>query len=219
MIDEIFRDYEVNIEKLLKYKFKKIDSEYQYETSIMDGQFKLYVIVSNDNVRTKVIDNATNEEYVLYLMQDSVGEFVGKIREEIEKVLIDVRNKCFEKEVFKSEQAKQIIEHIRTKYDDELEFLWEKLPQTAVVRRKDNNKWYGVIFTLPKSKLGVDSKEIVEVIDLRLEPEKIVEIVDNKNIFTGYHRNKKHWVTFCLNGKTPTKAINDYIDNSYRLAK
>ncbi len=73
--------------------------------------------------------------------------------------------------------------------------------------------------TMPKSKLGVDSDELVEIIDLRLESEKIAEIVDNKNIFLGYHMNKKHWITFCLNSDIPIGRIYDYIDNSYKLAK
>ena len=43
--------------------------------------------------------------------------------------------------------------NLYTYYCDELEFLWQKFPDNAVWRRKDNKKWYGALLTVSKEKL------------------------------------------------------------------
>ncbi|MDE7296593.1 MAG: MmcQ/YjbR family DNA-binding protein, partial [Clostridia bacterium] len=99
-----------------------------------------------------------------------------------------------------------------------LAHLWAKFPSNAIWRRKDNQKWYGILLLLSKRKLGLEGDEIVEMIDLRIEPSEIDKLVDGKTYFAGYHMNKRSWFTICLDGSVPTQTIFEYIDNSYRLA-
>lgn len=219
MVKDIFKFTRANKAKLKNYGFIETDKGYRYDTAILDGQFTLFVdITENGEVSAKVIDVKSQDEYILHLIEGSAGEFVGKVKADFERVLTDIRDNCFEKDIFKSQQAKQVIEYIRTRYGDELEFLWEKLSTTAVWRRKDNKKWYGILFVLPKSKLGVNSDEVVEIIDLRIDPSEIKEVVDNKHYFAGYHMNKNSWFTICLDNSVPTKTVFDWIDKSYKLA-
>ncbi len=220
MFKDLFKFRKANFEKLKEYGFKKVDGKFQFETQILSEQFKLFVFVAdNGEISTKVIENSLQEEYVLHLVDDAVGEFVGKVRAEFERVLTDIRDKCFEKDVFKSQQAKQVIGYIRKKYGDELEYLWEKFSNNAIWRRKDNNKWYALLLILSKRKLGINSDEIVDIIDLRIDPDKIDKLVDNEKYFKGYHMNKKSWFTICLNGSVTTETIFEFIDKSYELAK
>ena len=219
MIENIFKYRRVNVPKLKEYGFVEQNRVYRYETPIVNGQFILFVTVKeNGDVSTRLIDTESQDEYVLHLVEGSAGEFVGTVRTAFEEVLTDIRGRCFEVEIFKSEQAKQVIEYIRTRYGDELEHLWAKFPSNAIWRRKDNQKWYGILLLLPKRKLGLEGDEIVEIIDLRIAPSKIDQLVDGKTYFAGYHMNKRSWVTICLDGSVPTQAIFEYIDNSYRLA-
>lgn len=111
------------------------------------------------------------------------------------------------------------MEYAEKTYGDELEFLWNKLPDNAILRRKDTQKWYAAFLKVPKTKLGLDGSEIVEILDLRALPEEIEQIVDGKRFFGGYHMNKKHWYTICLNGSVPICEILNRIDASYQLAK
>lgn len=220
MVDEIFKNTCANFDKLVQFGFHFNGEVYEFKTDIIGGDFELIVFVSKDSkVSTKVIDNNSEDEYVLHLTKETVGEFVGKVRTDFEKVLTEIKDKCFEKSIFKSEQAKQIVSYIRSKYGDELEFLWEKFPTNAIWRRKDNSKWYGALLVLSKRKLGVDSDETVDIIDLRVDPKEIESIVDNKKYFAGYHMNKKNWITICLDGSVSTQTIYDLVDSSYILAK
>ena len=100
-----------------------------------------------------------------------------------------------------------------------MEFLWEKSPKTAVVRRKNSNKWYAVILTLSKRKLNLDSDEAAEIINLHNNPEEIKKLIDNKRYFPAYHMNKKYWCTICLDGTIELEKIYKLIDISYELTK
>ena len=86
------------------------------------------------------------------------------------------------------------------------------------MRRKDKGKWYAAILTVSRRKLGFDSDEIAEVLDLRMKPEEVEKSVDGQIILPGYHMNKKHWITICLDGRVSLEKICALIDESYKLA-
>ncbi|MDR0198786.1 MAG: MmcQ/YjbR family DNA-binding protein [Methanomassiliicoccaceae archaeon] len=119
--------------------------------------------------------------------------------------------------VFKSEYAKQVILYVRERYRDELQFLWAKFSKNAVFRRKDNQKWYAAMLVLEKSKLGAASKDIVDIINLRVPQEDIDDLLDGIRYFPGFHMNKDNWITICLDGSVPAEEIFDRIDESYYL--
>lgn len=174
--------------------------------------------IFDDYLTTKVVENSTQDEYILHLT-NATGEFVGKIRTEYERLLNDVMEKCFDKDIFKSKQAKEIISYITNKYGDELEYLWPKFPKNAIWRRKDNKKWYAILMVVPKRRLKIDSDDEIEIIDLRANEVEIEELIDNKTIFEGYHMNKKNWITICLNYSVSSKKLFEFIDKSYYIAK
>lgn len=209
----------VNFEKLAAYGFSKKEDTYSYATTLTDSGFKMTVdITEQSEVFTTVIDPAFNEPYTLHLVEDAVGSFVGGVRTEYEQILTEIASHCFEQDVFQSQQAKEVIAYIKDKYDDELEYLWKKFPNNAVVRRKDNKKWYAAILTVSRRKLGFDSDEMVEILDLRMIPEDIEKMVDGVKLLPGYHMNKKHWITICFDGTVSLEEICSRIDESYKLA-
>ena len=219
MFDELFRRKTVDIHKAILFGFVQNNSNYIYETDILDGSFLLQIFITPDgNIDTKLTEKATDDEYVLY-KTNAAGSFVGEVRKAIETILTQVADKCYNTEFFKSTQAKEIICYVREKYGDELEFLWEKFPDNAIWRRKDNKKWYGALLTVKASKLALDGDTMIEILDLRIKTEDIETTVDNQRFFMGYHMNKKHWYTLLLDGSIPTEEICRRIDESYLLAK
>lgn len=219
MFDELFRRRTIDIQKAILFGFVQSNSSYIYETDIIDGSFFLQIVITPDgNIDTKLTDKAIGDEYVLY-KTNATGSFVGEVRKAIEAILKQVADQCYNTEIFKSAQAKKIICYVREKYGDELEFLWEKFPDNAIWRRKDNEKWYGVLLTVKASKLGLDDDKLIEILDLRIKTEDIETTVDNKRFFMGYHMNKKHWYTLLLDGSIPSEEICRRIDESYLMAK
>lgn len=219
MAEIIFKNKKLNINKLLSFGFEKADNGYAYSSDIADGELKLTVTAAADGrLYTQVTDSGTGDEYILHLIPSAAGAFVGRVKAEYEELLEEISSKCFDADVFKSEQAKSVIAYVSAEYGDELEYLWQRFPDNAVVRRKDNKKWYAALLTVSRRKLGFDSDEPIEVIDLRMKPEDIEVQVDGKKYFPGYHMNKKHWITICLDGTVSDEDIYAKIDESYKLA-
>ena len=219
-IINFIKDKKIDLKKLEEFGFKLKDNSYHYNTSLLKNQFKMSVKINLDNsIFTEIIDIETNEPYVLHLLETKRSGYSEKVYKEYSEVLEKIKKECFEDEIFKANYAKEIINYIKNKYEDELEFLWEKSPKNAVVRRKSSNKWYAVILTISKRKLNLDSDEIIEVINIHNSPEEIEKLIDNKKYFPAYHMNKKHWCTICLDGTVELKEIYKLIDISYELAE
>ncbi|ALM93685.1 MmcQ/YjbR family DNA-binding protein [Fusobacterium polymorphum] len=219
-VENFIKDKKIDLKKLEEFGFKLINKSYYYYTSLLKNQFKMTIKINLDNsIFTEIIDTETNEPYVLHLLEMKRSGYSEKVYKAYSEVLEKIKKECFEDEIFKANYAKEIINYIKNKYRDELEFLWEKSPKNAVVRRKFSKKWYAVILTVSKRKLNLDCDEIIEIINLHNSPEEIEKLIDNKKYFPAYHMNKKHWCTICLDGTVELKEIYKLIDISYELAK
>ena len=219
LTETLFRDRKAKFDALLNYGFKADDGHYVYKTTLAKGQMLLTVTIDDDNnVSTDLFDNETGEKYVLHLIEGASGGFVGLVKEEYEQILRHIEANCFEKDLFQSKQARQLIEHIRENYGEELEYLWDKFPKYAVWRRKDSRKWYGILLTISAERLGLTSTDMIEILDLRINPKELESLIDEKKYFFGYHMNKKHWLTICLNDSVPIEEICKRIDRSRQLA-
>lgn len=217
--EKFFVRKKINPGKLLSYGFAEENGIYKYSVSVMKGDFLLHVLITEGGlVSTKMIDSASGEEYTLYKVEYSEGSYVGSVRAACEEALRDIAARCFDEAAFKSPQTAALIEYVSEKYGDEPEFLWEKSPDCAVFRRKESGKWYGIIMTIPRKKLGLKSDETVEIIDLHLDPSEMAETVDNIKYFPGWHMNKKSWYTVILDGSVTNKELFKRVDESYRLA-
>ena len=209
----------VVFDKLKKYGFNETDGMFKYSAEIADGQFVLSVTVDGGGkIFTELIDKDTNDEYVLHFTE-SEGAYVGKIRNEYESVLNDIKSKCCEPIAFREEHVKAVLSYIKKQYGGSLEFLWEKSPDSAVIRNKETKKWYALFMYVSKRKLGFDSDETVCILDLHIKKEDSPKTVDGKTVFPGYHMNKRTWITVCLDGSVPLDKIYRLVDNSYDLAK
>ena len=213
-----FKNKSANAEKLIKYGFELSGGRYVYVTEIVDGQLRLTVTVDGGELTTEVYDVAAEDSYTLHLVDAAIGGFVGRVRAEHEAVIHDVVEKCYDYDVFKEDYTKKIIRHAAEKYGDEPEYLWEDLPNAAIIRRADNRKWYVLLMTVLPKRLGLSGDEPIEIVDLRFDVDELPKRIDNKSYFAGYHMNKKHWITILLDGSVPLDEIIEYVDKSYDLA-
>lgn len=218
IIGSVFRFKRANFEKLVSYGFEKNGGKFVYRTDILDTMRLTVVAHSDGNITGEVWDRETEEPYTLFLVDGASGEFVGKVRESYTKVLEDIAENCFDTKIFKCVYTDKIIGYARENYGDREEYLWEKFPDNAVLRRQDTKKWYAAILTVPYKKFGIDREGSVEVIDMRMEPEELEKTVDGKIYFRGWHMNKKHWISMLLDGSAPYEEIIRRLNESYALA-
>lgn len=169
LLESIFKNSKPNFDKLQAYGFEKSADGYKHSATIMDGQFSLNITIDNGDINTEVIDLSANEPYTLFLADNAVGSFVGAVRTAYENVMRHIADNCFDKSVFKANYTQLITKYVFDKYGDSLEFLWEKFSDNAIWRRKDNKKWYGIVLTVVKSKLGLPSDTIEKMLDISYE--------------------------------------------------
>ena len=215
--EELFKKEKIDFDKLFKYGFKKEESLYKYSKNIMNNTFRIDVeINSNGIIKGKVIDLSFDEEYTNFRIKNNIGSFANKVKEEFINLLIDIRDNCFIREDFIYEQSNRISLLIKEKYGDEPDFEWEKFPGYATFKNKDNNKWYAIIMNIDKNKLDEKTNEEVEIINIKLNPDEIVDLLKLNGFYPAYHMNKKSWITIILDDTLKDKEIMNLIDESYR---
>ena len=213
-LNKKFENRKIIYNKLLDYGFKKKDNSYVLSSSVLDNHFTIEIVI-NDHAFLKVFDNDYGEEYLPVYRDDVSGEFVGLIKAECNKLISDIIDKCTVINMFKEKSSISIISYIKNKYNDELEFLWDKLPDCAIVRNKTSDKWYAVFMKISGSVFGLED-ELIEIVNVKVNMAKIKNLIDYKKIFPAYHMSKKSWISIKLN-EISLDELKKMIDNSYIL--
>ena len=93
-LENMLKNKAIECNKLVEYGFKKQENKYIFKNKIYNKQFEIVVIISDKQKTSKLIDLANDEEYIMVDIQDCAGKFVGEIRQEYEKTIQDIINKC-----------------------------------------------------------------------------------------------------------------------------
>lgn len=113
-------------------------------------------------------------------------------------------------------KKEEVFEYVLRQYDTVPEYLWSKSPDSAVLRHR-NGKWYAVIMSVEKSKLGLKGDMTVDIMDVKCDPEMTNMLIQTYGFLPGYHMNKQHWITILLDGTVSEAKILDFLDMSYDL--
>ena len=213
---KIFERYTPDTKMLKNYGFQKEKDKYTLEKKFMNNQFLAKISVSKNGVISgKVYDNESGEEYLPLKLENIQGSFVSEVKENYTAILNDIKDKCFIQNYFISNQANRLAGRIFVEFCDEPVFMWEKFPGFGVFKNPDNNKWYAIIMTVARSKLGEKSTEQVEIINLKLDKSKIQDLLNERGFYLAWHMNKKSWITITLDETLSDEEIMDYIQESH----
>lgn len=217
---EILMRKKLDIDKLIKYGFNSYNNCFKYSKNIMNDSFRVDILI-NENLEfsSKIYDLSTNDVYLTYLIESQSGEFVNKVRDEYKNLLEDIVSKCCSNEFFSSSQANEIVYKIKDIYDDDAEFLWKNDKDTCIFRNKDNKKWYALMTNINKGKLDNLETSRVDILNIKLNHEKILELLNKKGFYKAYHMNKKYWITIVLDGTVDSDLIVSFIKESHRLTE
>lgn len=218
--DEIFQRKKVNWESLVSFGFVLKDSEYDYRTTFMNGDFEAHIHIHSDgSVSGKVYDTETGDEYSNIRIKSARGAFVMQVREEYQKILQNIADSCFISKYFVSEQANRMTQFINEKYGTVPEFLWERTPSDGIFRHSENQKWYGLIMNIPYERLNKERHGMIEVLNVKIDPAEREILLRNEGCYPAYHMNKKHWMTVVLDDTIPDQEIIKYVELSYENTK
>ncbi len=216
---EIFERTCVDFQKLKSYGFMEENNQYYY-SKVFLNDFKAQITISKDgSVTGTIYDLCADCEYVPFRVQGQVGEFVSKVREEYKKILIDIRNRCFENTYFVDNQTNRIANSIIKMYHDAPVFPWDSSPLNGVFKNKNNEKWYALIVRIEAEKIDSRKKGLIDIINIKLNPEMIVELQKRDGFYKAYHMNKKNWLTIILDNTLKDEEILEYVKESHKFTE
>ena len=212
---EIFKAYQFNSKKAKEYGFLEKQGVWTYSSTILQGDFLMKITVEDSDLTFQVFDQETGELYPQVHMESMRGTFVGSVREACLEVLYSIRKACFEVQEFLCPQTKRIMTLVQEKYGNQLEYLWEKSPDTAVLRHEDNQKWYAILMRIPWDRLDKGREGLVEAVNLKHD--QVAALLSQKGIYPAFHMNKRYWISLALDGTLSDEEVLDLLETSWNL--
>jgi len=183
----------------------------------MNGDFSVEISVHNNEVNGKIFDKEFGDEYTNFRQELNTGDFVGQVRDSYTEVLEDIKNNCCEVQYYLFDQTNRISLLIKEKYGDNPEFLWDKYPGFGTYRNPLTRKWYGLIMNVAGEKIGADYKT-AEIINVKVNPDDIPDLLKKEGIYPAYHMSKKSWVSVILDDTLKDEEIMEYIETSHKFS-
>ena len=208
--------YNFSKEQLKDFGFTEEAKKLVYRKEILDSSFLIEIVYIDSQFLIEVYDLEFDEIYSLFSVDSAIGETVQNIRESVEEILSSILGLADESGKISSE----VIYYCNNKYGENNVNPVKKHPDIlAFVNEK--NKWYALLSDVEYNKLNknTDITTKVKILNVKYPTDRILEIIDNKNIFPAYHMNKKHWISIVLDKNIKFKAIKELIDISYSLVK
>ena len=109
-----------------------------------------------------------------------------------------------------------VFDYIQKKYKVQPEYPWRRYDSNAVFRHADNNKWFALVMDVQGDKVGLNSADYVDVINLKIDDMFFRDmVIQEDGIMPAYHMNKMHWISVLLDGTVPDERVFDLIDMSF----
>jgi len=211
----IFRSAKINKDSLKAAGFTTSDdNSYEMGMPVSNGAFnaEISLSLSDQTLTVQLFDSATGEKYALFDMP-SHGAFVASLREEVQKIIDDIKAKCFETNDLKDDY----IAWIKSKFGAEPDYPWPDDAPYSFVFRCPNEKWFALVMRIKYRQLGLTGDENVWVVNMKADQDSIPNLVDHKSIFPAWHMNKKHWITILLTAVTDFNKLRELTEKSYEL--
>ncbi len=219
---ELFSSYRPLRERLLEYGFEDFSGVLTYAKDFMDGEFRALITIDEKGLLAgKVIEKEFGEEYTQLRIASLHGGFVGSVRESYKAILLDIREKCFKREAFLSNQANRLNDLIKERFSESPDFPFdeEKYRNYGVYRYAGNDKWYGLVMNVSRSVFKGEKEGNVDVINVRIDEERREETLKTKGIYPSYHMNKQKWVSILLDETLSDEEIFSFVSWSRDFMK
>lgn len=216
---EIFLGIQCSFDRLQASGFKEKAAVYQINLPLKSPGFAAEIQVDRaGQVSGKVYDTESGEEYLFLRVNRDAGGFSSQIREEYRELLEKIAMACF-----KMAQADRIKEQIKVRFADELDFPFKKYPAYAVFRNPHNRKWYGLMMSVTKDKIGItsepESRESITLLNVKVEPAILPDLLKQDGIYPPYHMNKKNWLSLALDDRLTDEQILDLLAQSRKFTE
>ncbi|MGX7106089.1 hypothetical protein [Globicatella sanguinis] len=141
------------------------------------------MIIDHNEIKIKVFELPDRLEYLPFnLNEDEGGSFVNQIRSDVDEVMHQVIKSCYQLKDYRE----TILDFVRTEWNTKLETLWAKHPEFYVMKTANRQKWYALMMRISYQLLDPQQSGIVDVLNLKAPPLKIVDLIDHQTFYPAY---------------------------------
>jgi predicted DNA-binding protein (MmcQ/YjbR family) len=209
----IFFNLQSDPSALSAYGFKEDSRGWHWTHPLKEAGLEARFLFQNQQEEVRVFDGETGDEYVQFSSPSAHGEFVGNLREEVKGIVDDIKTKCFHE----ANLRKVVEAYVKEQLKAELVFPFNEDAIDCALERKKGDKWFGLLMEVPFAKLGLDMPGVASVLNIKLPPEEIVNLIDGHFFLRCYHMNKKEWISIVLFADLNQELLFKLIGESYQL--
>ena len=112
----------------------------------------------------------------------------------------------------------EFLEYCRSTYGTSPSYPFGDWMTSAVLRHAETSKWYAILMRIPRRKLGINSDEEIDAVNLKLPVEMFGSFGAPDGVYPAYHMNKTHWISLILADAEP-KTVHFLTHASFEATK
>ena len=112
----------------------------------------------------------------------------------------------------------EFLQYSLDTYNTSPDYPFDEDLETAVLRHADNRKWYAIVMRVSRRKFGIDSDEVIDVVNLKLPTEMFGSFGVPDGVYPAYHMNKLHWISVLL-PDAPDDVVQFLVNVSFEATK
>ena len=215
MLYHLLEQYDIDCKRAIAYGFSRTESGLELKKELPGVGLYAVFVIAGKSFEVNVFDADTDEEYLPFNVLDNITGFVTGIREQVEDLVQEIKEKC----LLNSNMKLRLMEYCERKFGTEPEAPWEDSPDAYTFKTAKRNKWYALFMTIPYKSLGLVAKGTLDVVNIKLPPEKVLDLIDRVHFYPAYHMNKKHWITIVLDKEVDEPLVQQLLEESYGLVE
>ena len=215
MLYPLLEQYDIGCKRAIAYGFSRTEAGLELKKELPGVGLYAVFVIAGKSFEVNVFDADTDEEYLPFNVLDNITGFVTGIREQVEDLVQEIKEKC----LLNSNMKLRLMEYCERKFGTEPEAPWEDSPDAYTFKTAKRNKWYALFMTIPYKSLGLVAKGTLGVVNIKLPPEKVLDLIDRVHFYPAYHMNKKHWITIVLDKEVDEPLVQQLLEESYGLVE
>ena len=215
MLYHLLEQYDIDCKRAIAYGFSRTEAGLELKKELPGVGLYAVFVIAGKSFEVNVFDADIDEEYLPFNVLDNITGFVTGIREQVEDLVQEIKEKC----LLNSNMKLRLMEYCERKFGTEPEAPWEDSPDAYTFKTAKRNKWYALFMTIPYKSLGLVAKGALDVVNIKLPPEKVLDLIDRVHFYPAYHMNKKHWITIVLDKEVDEPLVQQLLEESYGLVE
>ena len=145
MLYHLLEQYDIDCKRAIAYGFSRTEAGLELKKELPGVGLYAVFVIAGKSFEVNVFDADTDEEYLPFNVLDNITGFVTGIREQVEDLVQEIKEKC----LLNSNMKLRLMEYCERKFGTEPEAPWEDSPDAYTFKTAKRNKWYALFMTIP----------------------------------------------------------------------